>query len=729
MRVWLVMLMTLMTAGFVSAAGIHASQVYGCDIALSSYEEGRYDLNTWDCEHYVFDSKGITQVIDGVPKQVSNFMVVGTSGAIFNMSGYSGNWEWSVDENSSKQVLMSGHVLIGGIDMYASAIEQFEDTGLTIEYKPKNSSGKNFSNTLFAFTSEVTNPKPLTYYQNGKSITYKWDKNVLITDKNILKQLAPILEDEQSFFMYKDVIDNNYTLGAMALGNLKYFYQSLPNESGYILGFTANDGKFDNGAEFNLDPVLDVNMERKNIIVGTADWNIYFQQNLGAGITFVSDLNRNPTINVMTGTTKPSTGRLFDRWIASKGGSAKEETNDITARLSKAEDLNSRVQIISESSMFRAIAGGAVPFFDLNTMHLQSFYPWGRTATGHGLLKMVVHLEFKNTNDVNATNYTNFSHDAYVNLNDFNAYSDNNTSVPDVNEWWVATQSNNMGSTVDANQVFVVGYSGSRAQRFYNRMWNPTSAALWTTSGSCLNDGAGVACWSDSDLNPEFQVGEMQFLNYVIFFGDTNFFGAFQGRYAPDQNLIDYVMLDWRNPDDPFYNVGSPFQSSRFTFDYNTGVYDTNVGIFDGNAERIGIDVNVDTHGYRQSLRGGVFFNDTNTLDANRYNPTFRINNYTADHIPVVKINGQVATYDVNYVADVNFTGQYAVVVMYDTIMGVDQNKEYEITSAFKVTEGQLEQPVAVEELPICMMIRDIDEPAINEGICVLCEGDANYLK
>lgn len=723
MRCWLVMFVALMSVGLVSAGGIQVSQVYGCDIKLTSQEVGRYDLNTWDCEHYVFDKEGITQVINGVSKMVQNFMVVGKSGVVFSMSGYDSNWVWQPIKQDEVLITMQGHVLVGGIDMYVYAKEVEGKTGLVIEYEPKNNSGKNFTDVVYVFSAIVKEKKPMTYYQGGKVMTYNWDKNLLITDKNILKQLAPIIEDEQVYFGYKDLYDHNFVLGVMALGSLRYFYPSLPNDSGYILGFSTFDGKFDNATSVTLDPVIDVNATAKNFQVTTIgwnnnpDWNIFFQQNTGGQATQLYDVNRMPTTNLALSTT----GFDWWEWRRAKAPTGyKSENDDATARLLLREDLNSRVQIYTDSGL------GATNV-DINVVTLNSIYPIGRTETGHGLVRWVVHKEFTDVN-ISETDYSIVAHALGTVLNDTNFYTDNNVSAPTDAERWRGAEYNK--GVADANEVFIVGYPGdyadNRINRFYNAKWNPVAASLWNIPLPAGNTGRRTA-WYDNALNPEFNAGEMDYINYVIFLADTNWFTSalLADNALLDENRIDYVLLDWRNPAEPFMQKGT-FNILGDAWDENVGLYDLNAAVqLDMNVQ---VDFNINTKGPHQPDGS---WSDMSTQDVNRYRPAFRVNNYTFATQPVVKINSQLGVYDTDYVCDVNSeaNAQYAICVIYRDLTRPDQNMQIQIASNFPTEDGEPEPPVAVEELPICMSIRDIDEPATNEGVCVLCEGDANYLK
>ncbi|MFH1224321.1 MAG: hypothetical protein V1676_00785 [Candidatus Diapherotrites archaeon] len=413
-------------------------------------------------------------------------------------------------------------------------------------------------------------------------------------------------------------------------------------------------------------PVMDVNAAGLNFQVTTinlwdnsADWNIFFQQSLGGLVTQLYDENR-------AGTTNFSSTNEFDRWYATISGSGKQEINDASARLWKMGDLNSRAQIVSESAFYRC--SGGLCNFDVNTYRVNSIYPIGRTETGHGIVRWVVHMEMTDTNLLKATtDYNAFHHAISVGAPtkyDFNSFTDNNVGAPGDAEWWHGQQYTRQSG--DANQVFVIGYSPNRVQRFFERLWNPTSANQWV-SDNCINLDPNDSCWNDNNLYPQFNAGEMEYLNYVIFLTDTNWFTSINGNiYAlTDENRIDYVMQDWRNPDTPFMQKG--------VFSY----FDFNVGAYDMNADMNRVDFNMDTRGTKNSYN--EFYSDMNTMDTNRYRPAFVVRNYTADAVPEVKINGRFGTYDVNYMADVNWAADYAVVVWYGDLTLPDQNVQLQI--------------------------------------------------
>ncbi|MFH1224849.1 MAG: Ig-like domain-containing protein [Candidatus Diapherotrites archaeon] len=395
------------------------------------------------------------------------------------------------------------------------------------------------------------------------------------------------------------------------------------------------------GNALSANYVLDVNATGDNFEVGTADWNIFFQQNKGGTIYGVWDLNTDSKTDISSGDrTWPQ--RSSDSWSWTSSSSTwRADVNDTAAILNIDEQLQSRVKVHT----YGALTNNAL--YDLNFNKTTTIYP---TIGG---IRAAVHMEFTDTNS-GATNYGQFSHFVVGKSTGMVGYADNNTGNPAGSDWWHSIQRTDLNSDYDKNSVIASGYAKRAADSsFYNKKWDPDSQYIWTTTG---NSG-----WNDSSgFSPQFQAGEMDYVNYMLYFSNTGELGAVNwGLQAlPDENKIDYIMLDYRNPDNLFMSKGT-----TQGFDYNTAAYLLT-------ADNNKVDFNICTNG---------IYNDHNNWDTNRYYPAFQINNYLAPTAPAMKINGVLKTAGVDYVSDVNDLGNYAVVVWLGALTGNDENAQFTI--------------------------------------------------
>ncbi|MBU0662752.1 hypothetical protein KJ891_04790, partial [Candidatus Micrarchaeota archaeon] len=131
---------------------------------------------------------------------------------------------------------------------------------------------------------------------------------------------------------------------------------------------------------------------------------------------------------------------------------------------------------------------------------------------------------------------------------------------------------------------------------------------------------------------------------------------------APDENFVDYYMLDYRNPDNLFMATGTFSE-----FDYNTGAY-----LLTASANEV--DFNISTNG---------IYNDHNNWDTNRYSPAFEISSYTASTRPLMRLNNVDLNEGIDFVADVNTEGQYAVVVWLGSLTAHDQNAQLQMAASW----------------------------------------------
>ncbi|MFH1697187.1 MAG: hypothetical protein ABH854_04780, partial [Candidatus Diapherotrites archaeon] len=149
---------------------------------------------------------------------------------------------------------------------------------------------------------------------------------------------------------------------------------------------------------------------------------------------------------------------------------------------------------------------------------------------------------------------------------------------------------------------------------------------------------------------------------------------------APDENFIDYRMLDYRNPDSLFMQTGT-----SQGFDHNTGAYQIT-------AVHNKVDFNISTNG---------IYNDHNNWDTNRYSPAFEISNYTAGSKPLMKLNGTELTEGLDYISDFNLQGEYAVVVWLGDLITPDKNARIHIEDTWapwSEPQGDVGTAVPVQE-------------------------------
>ncbi|MFH1697411.1 MAG: Ig-like domain-containing protein, partial [Candidatus Diapherotrites archaeon] len=400
---------------------------------------------------------------------------------------------------------------------------------------------------------------------------------------------------------------------------------------------------------FALGPVLDVNATGANFEVGTKDFNLFFEQYYGGGITKIVDLNRDGRLKTnlasSNGISAAYTTNEFDFWYGTIGLDRRIADDDNSARLWKAEDLGSRAQIMASGALMDWNCAGA-PKFDLNFTKTSTIYPIP------GGLKVAVHLEFTDTNSA-ATNYAgSFANGFSLQNSGTFTYTDNNVSAPAGSEWWYAVQRYDLNSDYDANTAIARGYAKRAADSsFYNKKWDPVYAQVLIS--------ANMNGWfASSGLSQQFNAGETDYINYLLYFTSTRELGQRVNFSIPnsDENLIDYRMLDYRNPDDLFAKTGD-FNY----FDYNTGAY---VLTADNNR----VDFNISTNG---------IYNDHNNWDTNRYYPAFQIDSYFGSTAPVVKKNNTLLTQGIDYVSDVNTEGNYAVVVWLGALTGDDENAQF----------------------------------------------------
>ncbi|MFH1225298.1 MAG: hypothetical protein V1676_05865 [Candidatus Diapherotrites archaeon] len=418
------------------------------------------------------------------------------------------------------------------------------------------------------------------------------------------------------------------------------------------------------GNVFSANYVLDVNQTGDNFEVGTKDFNLFFEQYYGGGITKAVDLNRDGAGKADFVTSAVGSWSVtyysLDPWVGIRDGLGGRLTDDDNgAQLWKAEGLDSRVQMKVTGALIDWDFSPPGPKYDLNFAKTNTIYPVP------GGIKIAVHLELTDTNSV-ATTYGRFSNCA-GNPSTWIAYTDNNLSDPAGSEWWRARQRTTLGATSDANTVVVIGYAKRAADsKFYNKKFDPDSAGNWSAGG--------WYSWTDSALTEQFDAGETDYINYVIYIASTTELGRVQAspQEIPDENMIDYIMLDYRNPDNLFMNKGT-----TQGFDFNTGAY-----LITTDSNRV--DFNMCTNGV---------MNDQNTWDTNRYYPAFQISDYNASTVPVMKVNGAAKTMGVDYVSDVNTTGKYAVVVWLGALTGNDENAQFTIATDLTAPTVSISSP------------------------------------
>jgi len=638
------MFVLMFFADAVSGGGISTEKGAWCDLNLVT-DNGIHTITAGDCSQLVSKGNGMAHIYTDENVHKGRFAFgISVEEAGSPVTSWQADWSWEVLSFTDKNITIKGVADYQNI-YWMQNWQCLSDTkGCKVTTKLTNNTGISLSNPKFMYFFDVDeeNKKPIYYGSDWNKQMYNWDRDILITDRNKLNnKFSKDIQEQDFMFGFQDLIDNGYVYDMLYLGNLRNLDFLLPDTNGYVVAVTKGN-IWSNGYTATLDPYLDVNAEGQDFRVGTNEFQMLFDQSRGGKIGELYDLINDPganLVNTVVGT--------YDLWRFQDAatGDRRVDTKDATTRLRLDENMSARVKVRREGAF---IDGGT---YDINYNVLYSIYPSKRWC---------VHLQITDVNDW-VTNYDRTYHFLYGNTNlSWKAYTDNGDQGPDSDDWWHQMIRTDLGNG-DYNTSISYGYL--KQGNFYNN--NDGSGGKWDPTWVDLTPASSY--WYDSDLDPDFQSGETDYLTYLVLFTDDSIAGV-----RNDEGYLDAFYKDFRNPDDLFMYAGT-FEY----FDFNTGAY-----LLTASSNLVDFNINTNV--------GGLIG------DVNRYKPAFEIHNYTASTKPLVKYNGVQQVEDVNFVSDVNTDGDYAIVVwLHDIIADTDVNAHFEIADTFAPPADTCTPPVS----------------------------------